>query len=761
MTTGTAEAPAEGDAHAIQRLPAGARSIGQPGLPSLIIGVTALLALAAAAAIPFLETADALVIGEVSQGAAALGAVGALVVGMRGPSREACSISRWLALAIGAAAGGILAQRLGLLSGMTPAVGQVLSLVALAILIGAVTPAVARRAPRGVLLAAGLDALVLLAAGTAIAGLTWAGIGGETTGRMLAALFALVALVSWTGVLVLLLLARAIQPSVGGAYAVVAGTWLIVIADLGRLVETPGVAHATTGALTGLLFCLGVLVAAHGGVTWSMAPGPARRAGPSARIRDAAPTLAVMSAIVLEMTAAHEGSWSAAMRIAVVVSVLMAGLRQLMLKAYERRAKLAATAADARLAREVEGRDQVSAALSGMGPGATAAETAGRICERLMGLTGVAFAILLHADGASRFSPLATAGSIVPWPVARKLPAVATTALAARLTPEAVSGGAAWLEPLPAWLADRCGPGSFELAGGLLPCEDDRMGLLVLLIGCEPAPTDAIGRRLASVRQVMQMAVALVGPVHAAEETRRILVAAVDAVIAGEAFHPVFQPIVDLATGSVRGYEALTRFDDLVAPDLHFRQAAQAGRGVEMEVATLGAALRHAVNLPEGCYLSLNVSPELANRPERLGPLLTRHSRELLLELTEHAPVEDYEVLMASLYALDIRVRIAVDDAGSGYAGLHHILAVRPHVVKLDLSLVRAVDRDLARQALVGAMASFARQTGATIIAEGIETEEEEAMLRRLGVQMGQGYLFGRPVPVPLPEPGSDVLRIV
>jgi EAL domain-containing protein (putative c-di-GMP-specific phosphodiesterase class I) len=106
---------------------------------------------------------------------------------------------------------------------------------------------------------------------------------------------------------------------------------------------------------------------------------------------------------------------------------------------------------------------------------------------------------------------------------------------------------------------------------------------------------------------------------------------------------------------------------------------------------------------------------------------------------------------MASLYALDLRVRIAVDAAGSGYAGLAHILAVRPHVVKLDQVLVRSVDLDLARQALVGAMVGFAARTGATVVAEGIETAGEAATLRELGAQLGQGYFFGRPERAPEP----------
>jgi EAL domain-containing protein (putative c-di-GMP-specific phosphodiesterase class I) len=251
------------------------------------------------------------------------------------------------------------------------------------------------------------------------------------------------------------------------------------------------------------------------------------------------------------------------------------------------------------------------------------------------------------------------------------------------------------------------------------------------------------------VREAGVVATALLAPALAAEEQLRKRRRRLDRVIAEAAFYPVFQPIVDLATGGVRGYEALTRFTDGSRPDLLFHEATGIGRGIELELATLAVALKESSTLPASAYLSINLSAELASRPELLGPILTRMPRDLLLELTEHVKVTDYEILMASLYSLDLRVRIAVDDAGSGYAGLSHILAVRPHVVKLDIALVRSVDLDLARQALVGAMVGFATRTGATVVAEGIETAEEAATLLALGAQLGQGYYFGRPERAP------------
>jgi EAL domain-containing protein (putative c-di-GMP-specific phosphodiesterase class I) len=119
--------------------------------------------------------------------------------------------------------------------------------------------------------------------------------------------------------------------------------------------------------------------------------------------------------------------------------------------------------------------------------------------------------------------------------------------------------------------------------------------------------------------------------------------------------------------------------------------------------------------------------------------------REVVLEVTEHAPIDSYAGLSDALTGLRGHVRIAVDDAGAGYAGLQHILQIRPDIVKLDISPVRDLDTDPVRRALISGMVSFARDAGFVLLAEGIETESELVALRALGVSLGQGYLLGRP----------------
>ncbi|MEK6720363.1 MAG: EAL domain-containing protein [Chloroflexota bacterium] len=214
-----------------------------------------------------------------------------------------------------------------------------------------------------------------------------------------------------------------------------------------------------------------------------------------------------------------------------------------------------------------------------------------------------------------------------------------------------------------------------------------------------------------------------------------------------QAFTPVFQPIVDLATATTVGYEALTRFADGVRPDRRFAEAAAVGLGLELEVATLTAAIAAARELPGDGFLSLNVSPQLVLEGNRLAGLLLGASAPVVLEITEHAPVDDYPALRGAIDRLGSSVRFAADDAGAGYSSFRHIVELRPDFVKLDIGLVRAIGQDPVRRAFVAGLVHFAQETGYILIAEGVETREERTALQALTVGLGQGYLFGRPAP--------------
>jgi EAL domain-containing protein (putative c-di-GMP-specific phosphodiesterase class I) len=212
----------------------------------------------------------------------------------------------------------------------------------------------------------------------------------------------------------------------------------------------------------------------------------------------------------------------------------------------------------------------------------------------------------------------------------------------------------------------------------------------------------------------------------------------------------VVQPIKELNTLTPIGVEALSRihFEPIRTPDLWFKEAAEVGLGLRLELAAVAAALHTLSHLPADQFLSINASPETAQAPELADMLQTAGAR-IVLELTEHAEVSNYETLNLALDRLRCHgVRIAIDDAGAGYAGLQHILKLRPDIIKLDSALTAAIHEDPARRALAAALILFAQDINATIIAEGIETEPELAALQRLGVPWGQGYYLGKPAAI-------------
>ena len=237
-------------------------------------------------------------------------------------------------------------------------------------------------------------------------------------------------------------------------------------------------------------------------------------------------------------------------------------------------------------------------------------------------------------------------------------------------------------------------------------------------------------------------------------------VAAVQGVLSGGDLQMVFQPVVDLDSGAVWAYEALARFpaEPRRGPDLWFADAAEVGLGTPLEIAAISRALEALPLLPAGTFLAVNVSPPTLLRPELLDVVSAELAPRLMLELTEHVPVEDYAPVLRALEPLRAKgARLAVDDTGAGFASLRHILALAPDVLKLDISLVRGIDADPARRALAAALVSFGADTGAALIAEGIETPAELATLIRLGLRWGQGYHLGRPAPLPLPASGTEI----
>jgi EAL domain-containing protein (putative c-di-GMP-specific phosphodiesterase class I) len=223
------------------------------------------------------------------------------------------------------------------------------------------------------------------------------------------------------------------------------------------------------------------------------------------------------------------------------------------------------------------------------------------------------------------------------------------------------------------------------------------------------------------------------------------------ALIEGRGLDVAFQPIVDLASGRVVGAEALARFSDAdgepIPTERCFLDAHAVDLGVPLELAVIRMALDCQGRLPEGRYLALNVSPAVLEHDD-LAFEIAAHptTRPLVVEITEHQPVEDYVGLSASLNRLrELGVRVAVDDVGSGFASFRHVTRVNPDILKLDRTLVCGIDDDPVRQSLASAIVAFAADVGAVVVSEGIENENELSCLRGLAVGCGQGFYLARP----------------
>jgi diguanylate cyclase (GGDEF)-like protein len=222
---------------------------------------------------------------------------------------------------------------------------------------------------------------------------------------------------------------------------------------------------------------------------------------------------------------------------------------------------------------------------------------------------------------------------------------------------------------------------------------------------------------------------------------------------------PVFQPLVELHTGRLVGYEALSRFNADVRrpPDAWFNQAHACGRGPQLEAIAIRAALE-APERPPGTYLSLNFSPS-AISSNYVTSALPLNLNGLVIEITEHELASEDGALEEGLARLRQRgARIAVDDAGAGYAGLNQVMRVQPDIIKLDRSLIEDIHLDSAKAALVEFFAMFARRVGAGVCTEGIEKIEELQTLVNLGIYFGQGYLLGRPAE-PWATVSPDIVR--
>jgi EAL domain-containing protein (putative c-di-GMP-specific phosphodiesterase class I) len=223
----------------------------------------------------------------------------------------------------------------------------------------------------------------------------------------------------------------------------------------------------------------------------------------------------------------------------------------------------------------------------------------------------------------------------------------------------------------------------------------------------------------------------------------------IEAVLLDGAFRSVYQPVVDLDHDEIVGVEALTRFDATPTrtPDIWFQEAWDVGLGLELELAAIRSAIAGARGLPESWWVAVNASTTAVESAALVG-VLDGMGERLIVEVTEHAALTDAAQFARSASVLaEHGVRLAIDDVGAGFSSLSRLLTIDPDVLKLDMSLTRGIDTDERRRALTAALVAFGAAAQLDLVAEGIETDAELAVLRGLDVRLGQGFCLGRPAP--------------
>jgi EAL domain-containing protein (putative c-di-GMP-specific phosphodiesterase class I) len=265
------------------------------------------------------------------------------------------------------------------------------------------------------------------------------------------------------------------------------------------------------------------------------------------------------------------------------------------------------------------------------------------------------------------------------------------------------------------------------------------------LCGLGHAPDHTLDER--DVR-FMSMLSELVVPELDEQRTQERLSADIMRLVDTDHVDVAYQPIMDLREERCIGIEALARFPEPFGPpDLTLIAAQTVGLSLELERLAIRQAWKIIPALGPGQFLALNVSPEaLVELARRANLRSDLPLGQLVVEITEHSAVESYAALHRELAPLRKRgLRIAVDDAGAGYASLRHVLELQPDFIKVDRSLIHGIADDHARRVAVGAFNSLALDLGATVVAEGIERPADLSAVRDLGLHTAQGYLLGKP----------------
>ncbi len=712
------------------------RAIGHGRLdhPGLIL-LLGCLATAALGLADLANVAGQAVGFENLQGLAATGA-GTLAMALlvRRPGASVLAYSP-LAQSLALAGAGIVALDLGPAIGASQAVVMANLLFAggAARAMAIIVPALYRRLDRAAMASAVLDGAIVLFAGITLVLTLWR---TDTTGpgniaELLVPVLA-VGLFASAGVATVAAFSLRSAPGFHGVWCGIAG---VSVLGLSWIVWLDLAFHGSgRDAAASLLFSFGILLVAYAWMTWNDEVGGGKRYEWVARtLVDWLPIVAISLCVTVAAVPHARISGVDPAPVGTAVVVLLSIARQRLLIVRERWASQ-------RLAGEVEERAQTMLSLARLEQADSLEETGARICAEALRLDGIGSAAVYGFGPLGGAVPLALAGDggrdeLVGEPLAAERATHLRTSASAGPWVDTPRGTLAGLKQL---RAEAFAPMRW----------DDRIVGVVAMGTANREDAQRLALRLSTMSEFGVVSAALLGPMLTDHWRLADVRSQLESIIIDRAFMPVFQPVVHLKTRKVVGFEALMRFHDGMRPDQRFAEAHMAGMGVRLETVCIREQLEAASSLPQGTWLSLNVSPALATAVVPLISVLERADRDVVLEITEHVEIDDYRPLLGALDFVRGRARLAIDDAGAGYAGLRHILEIRPQFVKLDLSLVRHVDTDPARQAMVAGMAHFAGKASCELIAEGIETEGELDELVRLGIPLGQGYLFGKPAPI-------------
>lgn len=287
--------------------------------------------------------------------------------------------------------------------------------------------------------------------------------------------------------------------------------------------------------------------------------------------------------------------------------------------------------------------------------------------------------------------------------------------------------------------------------GAPLHLDDGTAWGMFCAIGHQPDQTLS-QRDLNVVRAFAGLAAERIGSLLREDEELVATRRTIESMLDGHAISVFQQPIYSLSSGKPVGIECLSRFPDLKkrGPDAWFDDAENVGLRIELEMAAVRVALETLAQVPDHIFATINASPEAIVSGALARELAAADAigNRLVIEVTEHQKVEDFDAFREALDTIRDRVLIAIDDVGTGYAGLRHIVDLQPDLLKMDMSLTRDVDKDPVRRALTAALAGFAREIDCVLVAEGVENADEAETLKTMGVDFAQGYHFARPLPV-------------